>query len=234
MRRLTCARDGRDSTPGGAVVLLLVWLAAGCQTQQPPLPAPTVRPVQWHYQPSRISTFNAPHTSARWVEPGDVPAYWIPPRSLEDRNRWEGIIVHHSADDYGDAQRFHEVHKKRGWDGLGYHFVVNNGNNHNGMGDGAVEVGYRWKKQATGAHCRVDPQDNNYWNEHTIGICLVGNFEKHRPSEAQWRSLVKLCRFLQGRYPITTEKIIGHRDVKATKCPGKYLQLRDLRRRLEN
>ena len=110
---------------------------------------------------------------------------------------------------------------------MGYHFVINNGN---GKPDGMVEVGFRWPIQKTGAHCRVEGGADNHWNEHTIGIGLIGNFEKHPPTEAQYRSLAKLVHFLQQRYHFSTSKIHGHGDIEPTKCPGKHFSMTKLRR----
>ena len=145
-------------------------------------------------------------------------------------NRWEGILIHHSASDSGSAAQFDKWHKQQGWDGLGYHFVIDNGR---GGTDGRVEVGYRWRDQLTGAHCRQASRDDNYWNEHTIGICLVGNFEQHTPTPAQYESLAQLTHFLQRRYNIPTYKIRGHRDiVSSTACPGRNFSFAELHRRL--
>lgn len=217
-------------------VFFLILVQAGCQPHQgSKLPPPTVRPVQRRYNSAVTTPIYTMSETAANAEPTlSAPAGWIPPMRLSSKRNWRGIIIHHSADEAGDAIDFDQAHKNRGWDGLGYHFVINNGNNRHGRRDGTVEVGFRWRKQVKGAHCRVSPTDDNYWNEHTIGICLVGDFEKHRPTEAQWRSLVKLIWFLQQRYAVPTRRIIGHRDVKPTKCPGKYFSFGELRRRLTN
>jgi N-acetylmuramoyl-L-alanine amidase len=153
----------------------------------------------------------------------DIPSDWIPPSYLENKNRWKGIVIHHSASDCGSAETAHKYHLSRGWDGLGYQFVINNGIIKNGHGkpDGLVEVGYRWRQQKVGSHCRANGDSSNYWNKYTIGICLIGNFEKTYPTQAQMRSLVKLVRFLRQRYNIPTSQIKGHEDVKPTKCPGR-------------
>ena len=163
-----------------------------------------------------------------------APAGWQPPRHLEKRRQWRGIIVHHSASSYGCAEHEHKSHKANGWGGLGYHFVINNGVYRYGYGrpDGLVEVGYRWSRQNVGSHCRPKGDRSNYWNEHTIGICLIGDFEKTRPTQRQWASLVELIKFLQERYNIPPSQIQGHRDVKPTKCPGKNFTFGELRRRL--
>src|SRR5438270_9583625 len=49
---------------------------------------------------------------------------WFPPHSSD---RWTCIVIHHSASEEGGADRFDEWHRQRGWDELGYHFVIGNG-----------------------------------------------------------------------------------------------------------
>jgi len=141
---------------------------------------------------------------------------------------WRWIVVHHSATHRGSAAQFDDWHRNgRHWDELGYHFVIGNGT---GSADGEIEVGSRWPKQKHGAHCKVG-QDETY-NNYGIGICLVGNFEKHRPSQAQMASLARLVDYLAARYRISDARIIGHGDVDSTKCPGRYFPFDDLFRRL--
>ena len=115
---------------------------------------------------------------------------------------------------------FDRAHRARGWDELGYHFVIDNGH---GGSDGRVEVGSRWIKQKWGAHCGGTP--NNEYNNYGIGICLVGNFSKKLPSARQLRSLKKLLIFLMQRYNIPPSNVIGHRDAPGatTACPGDAL-----------
>lgn len=158
---------------------------------------------------------------------GKGPNGWIPSAKLEDKSRWKGIVIHHSAASYGDALHEDKVHRSRGFDSLGYHFVINNGLRKRGYGkaDGLVQVGERWLKQLTGAHCRENGDSSNYYNEHTIGICLIGDFEKTRPTQQQMRSLSKLVRFLKSRYRIPSRQIKGHGDIKPTKCPGKNFSI---------
>jgi N-acetylmuramoyl-L-alanine amidase-like protein len=156
-----------------------------------------------------------------------IPTDWIPPSYLENKSRWKGIVIHHSAGDYGCAAHEHKYHLSRGWDGLGYQFVINNGIIKNGYGkpNGLVEVGYRWRQQKVGSHCRANGDNSNYWNKYTIGICLIGNFERTYPTQAQMRSLAKLVKFLQQRYNIPTSQIRGHENVKPTKCPGRKFSM---------
>ena len=164
----------------------------------------------------------------------DVEAAWRS-HSQPDRD-WTWIVVHHSGGAGGDAVKFDEFHRAppRNWDELGYHFVIGNGTE---TADGQVQVGTRWLKQKHGAHCATP---SGQFNQHGVGICMVGNFEldNNRPSKRQWASLVALCSFLCREYDIPVERIIGHRDGQAaegpvtTECPGRNVDLADLRRRV--
>ena len=206
-------------------VCLFIFLT-GCASNREPMP---------------VITEVSPHADVQMLAPpvtmfekDTADADWIPSGKFEDKSRWKGIVIHHSATDFGNADYIDLCHKYEGYDGIGYDFVINNGLIKNGYGqtDGAIEATYRWKTQTTGAHCKIQTDQTNYWNEHTIGICLIGNFENTKPTEAQWASLVKLVTFLQNRYNIPFDQIKGHRDIKPTKCPGKNLTLNELKQRL--
>ncbi|HHT9152142.1 MAG TPA: peptidoglycan recognition protein family protein [Candidatus Hypogeohydataceae bacterium YC40] len=129
--------------------------------------------------------------------------------------KWSYIVIHHSASYAGNANAFDYIHRvKRGWEGgLGYHFVIGNGH---GSGDGQIEVGHRWLCQYHGAHAGVAE-----YNQHGIGICLVGNFQEDSPTPKQLASLVALIRELQQLCGIPSENVILHRHVRNTECPGR-------------
>lgn len=152
--------------------------------------------------------------------------YWepeIPVRLLPDISaqlssynnirRWKYIVIHHSATSSGNAEKFDKMHRQRGWEsGLGYDFVIGNGN---GSNNGEIEIGTRWIKQIDGAHA-----GSKEYNKYGIGICLVGNFQEERPTYSQITSLIALINYLQDRYRIPSENIILHRHIKNTECPG--------------
>jgi len=137
---------------------------------------------------------------------------WTPPGP--ERN-WQFIILHHSATDEGSAAIFDRLHRARGWDELGYHFVIGNGTN---SGNGEVEVGSRWPKQKHGAHCKV--MGHPEYNDVGIGVCLVGNFDHYRPTAAQVDACIRLTQFLKDRYGVPESRIYGHGQLKPTHCPG--------------
>ena len=117
------------------------------------------------------------------------------------------------------------MHKAKGWDELGYHFVVGNGTD---TRDGQVEVGARWPQQKWGAHAKTP--DNRY-NDFGIGVCVVGNFDLTRPTDEQVRSLSKLVAFLMRTYRIPAERVVGHSDTgRPTECPGRLMNVAQVRR----
>ena len=151
-----------------------------------------------------------------------VPRDWVP---FARANPWRWVVIHHSATPSGGAAAFDKMHKSKGWDELGYHFVIGNGTD---TRDGQVEVGPRWPRQKWGAHAKTP--DNRY-NDFGIGVCLVGNFDLTRPTDAQVRSLSKLVAHLMKTYRIPAERVVGHSDTgKPTECPGRMMNVAQVRR----
>ncbi|HTL28602.1 MAG TPA: peptidoglycan recognition family protein, partial [Tepidisphaeraceae bacterium] len=137
---------------------------------------------------------------------------------------WKYIVIHHSASTTGSMAVFDKEHRAKGWDGVGYHFVIGNGTN---SGNGQVEVTARWPIQKWGAHAKTP---DNRFNDYGIGICLVGNFDIERPTPAQTQSLAKLVAFLMQRYNIPPERVLGHGQTKPTDCPGRNLSVAAIRK----
>jgi LysM repeat protein len=154
-----------------------------------------------------------------------VPRLVVP---LSPNPQWTHIVIHHSATATGNARTLDRIHRKRGFtNGLGYHFVIDNGTA--GRRDGQLEVGRRWLRQEKGAHC-----DAGGMNQHGIGICLIGDFTHRPPSPAQLELLAALVNRLRTYYAIPRARVIRHRDVagKATACPGDRFPWATFRRRL--
>lgn len=122
---------------------------------------------------------------------------------------WRTITVHHSGTKKGNAQLFGRDHTRRRMGGLFYHFVIGNGTD---SPDGALEVGFRWRRQIKANR----PND--------IQICLVGDFNKQYVSEAQFSTLVTLMKILREDYGVPIGSVRKHEDIKGkhTACPGKH------------
>ena len=137
---------------------------------------------------------------------------------------WRYIVIHHSATTGGGAAAFHRYHVRvRGWESLGYHFVIGNGSQ---TGDGEIEVASRWQRQQAGSHVAA-----HEFNERGIGICLVGHFGHQHPTEQQMRSLDALVRYLMARYGIAADDVLGHGECPGaeTECPGRNFPIREFR-----
>ena len=143
--------------------------------------------------------------------------------------KWTKIIIHHSATPTDDALNMHRVHKARGMkNGLAYHFVISNGSRK--AYDGEVYIGSRWKGQLDGGHVK-----KLSLNKTSIGICLIGNFEKKSPTTKQLSALEGLCEYLMKRCSITKSQVTTHKIIHPghTACPGKLFSLPSLIRRLD-
>ncbi len=140
-------------------------------------------------------------------------------------NRWEYIVIHHSAGAFGDIEHLQKVHRERQGhdpiDAIPYHYVIGNGN---GLNSGEVARDWRGQLNIWGAHVS---KYNNERNKKGIGICLIGNYEHRRIPEKQYQALVSLTRKLMGEHQIKPGNVTGHGYLPGenTKCPGKHFPM---------
>lgn len=117
--------------------------------------------------------------------------------------RWQAIVIHDSASSSGSAAALDERHRRAGLGELGYHFVLGNGS---GAGDGQVENSRRWREQLDGAHS--GGPHGQWYNQHALGICLIGDGDRQAPTSAQLEQLVYLVRELQRRLGVPAENVM--------------------------
>lgn len=141
----------------------------------------------------------------------------LAPAEQAEGPRWDGIVIHHSASIQGSLDSLTRQHELQGLRGLGYHFVIGNGN---GAEDGELMVGYRWSSQLPGAH--VDGPRSEEYNATKIGICLIGDGDRRGFTAEQMSTLVQIVRGLQDEFGIPDEAVELHRDVAATSSPGRF------------
>ena len=118
------------------------------------------------------------------------------------------IAVHHSTGDphkvtVEGIARYHV--DSNGWAGIGYHYCI--------TVDGSI---YQVNDlEAIAAHVYGH-------NGTTVGVCLIGDFTKDEPPDAQRRALAWLLAHLHGMLGIPLENVKGHRDFPGqdTSCPG--------------
>lgn len=120
------------------------------------------------------------------------------------------IIIHSTATPKGmnvGAKNIDFWHKNRGFDCIGYHYVVKL--------SGVIEKGR--PDEIAGAHCK-------YRNAKSIGVCYVGGVgtngePQDTRTQAQKFALENLLKELLKKYP-TIKKITSHCDYHDTACPS--------------
>ncbi|SMB95291.1 N-acetylmuramoyl-L-alanine amidase [Desulfonispora thiosulfatigenes DSM 11270] len=120
-------------------------------------------------------------------------------------NKPDKIILHHSATDGGTFESIKRYHMQtNGWRDIGYHYLIEQ--------DGSLHKGRA--ENDTGAHCK-----EQRCNFTSLGICLVGNFDKYEPNQKQLDTLDKLLKDIFNRYGKLS--IYTHNHFAGYKtCPG--------------
>jgi N-acetylmuramoyl-L-alanine amidase len=108
-----------------------------------------------------------------------------------------------------------------GWRAIGYHFGIE-------LLNDQYEIFLGRLPHEKGAHCKAAGM-----NDHSIGVCLVGEFDSKPVPQQQLEKCISLTRYLMYAYKIKRENVIGHREVEPKKsCPGWKLDLDEFRKRL--
>ena len=135
-------------------------------------------------------------------------------------NRWQYIVIHHSAGSFGTIEFLQRVHRDRQAgdpvDAIPYHYVIGNGN---GLGMGEVASDLRREYNLWGMHVSAN---NTLKNFNGIGICLIGNFETTDVPAPQFQALVSLTRSLMQAHDIPVGNVMFHGRIRgeSTRCPG--------------
>lgn len=151
------------------------------------------------------------------------------------------VFVHHTnqPNDYdcsdvpGMLRMLEADHVRRGWDDLGYNFMVD-------------RCGTIYEGRSGGLHRTVEGAHTKGFNAHSMGIAAIGSFDEgHEVPRAMTDSIAALAAWKlrrgidpRGRARMTSSSgasrfdkgdkarfdvIAGHRDAYETTCPGKGL-----------
>lgn len=140
---------------------------------------------------------------------------WQPLEKILPQHSINKITIHHGGEDFAEnkemipylrnLQSWSRSEKK--WIDIPYHFMIDlKGNIFE-----ARPINY--------------PGDTNTDYDvagHAL-ICVVGNYEVQKLSDASLKSLVKLTAFLKQKYQVEDKNIKTHKDYTETLCPGKDL-----------
>ena len=131
-------------------------------------------------------------------------------------NKPKSYIIHHSLTDDGPVlESFSAIkrnHMAKGWSDIGYHWVLEMVNN--------KLVWFKGRAESTnGAHCKEQGM-----NSKSIGICVVGNFDKYPPTPAHYMMLAEKIAELDAKYgqlPIEPH----HLYAAYKSCPGNQFDM---------
>ncbi|MCW2750364.1 MAG: hypothetical protein JWR83_1474 [Aeromicrobium sp.] len=143
----------------------------------------------------------------------------------------KGVLLHHTAgsNSYSKSQSASIVRaiqayhmKGRGWCDIAYNFLV----------DKYGQI-FKGRDGDSNRAVRGSHAGNSAVNEETMGVSLLGNLDKVKPSTAMKNATVKLMGWRMGTTYLPAKgsyhlggkvlnRIAGHRNVVPTACPGKY------------
>ena len=141
---------------------------------------------------------------------------------IETKWRWNGtlstrahtdyIALHHAEASTCTAEQVDRWHKENGWSGIGYHFFVRK--------DGSI---YRGRPlTAMGAHV-------SGMNNCSIGICAEGKYSTETMPDAQKKAICRLLVYLKDNNYYPDAKIVGHKEIGDSDCPGRNYPLEDIK-----
>lgn len=145
-----------------------------------------------------------------------IETNWSWRTALSRRPYTNYIALHHAAAKTCTAKQIDDWHKSNGWSGIGYHFFVRK--------DGSIYRGRPIDK--IGSHVL-------HRNSESVGVCAEGDYDKEPTMpEAQKRAIKELLRYLKSIYP--SAKIVGHREIGESDCPGRYYPLEEMKTTYNN
>ena len=123
------------------------------------------------------------------------------------------VVIHHEAG-YTGLQAVNELHRQR------FDFKSSLG----------FYVGYQYYCDTKGVmtQTRSETEEGAHtlggWNQKSIGICLMGNFETGTPTKPQLDALSELLGEIRLRHGTSLDKIYYHGELWQTLCPGRNLK----------
>jgi hypothetical protein len=192
-------------SPSPSPILPTAEVIVSVNTLAPRFQRPTIIPrVDWGALPPDHTAVN----ESGFFSEDNSEGWRIYEGNLEDI--YQTIIIHHSAFyEETDLQTIRTVQSehfsKRGWADIGYHFCVGQ--------SGIIYEGRDWNVRGT----HVEG-----YNTGSLGICLLGDFMREAPTDAQLQSSLALINWTSER--LRMSYIATHRDFNPlTECPGDNL-----------
>lgn len=139
----------------------------------------------------------------------------------------KAIVIHHSATPFNSsisALKENCLHwlsedRRRYWISRGYqadyhYFITSNGEIFTGQPESLASF-----------HCGDD-----YWNEHSLAVCCIGNLDNSKMPDKMLDALVKQVSILEMKYKCVIKL---HREIVATACPGRFFRYQEFLKKLK-
>ena len=135
------------------------------------------------------------------------------------------VYIHHTvssnpktdADQIAHMRSWQNQHMAQGWPDIGYNFVIAKG-----PGDEGKKA-----NRFAGRGWGVKPTAQGNYNSTGYAISAMGNFETMKANDKLIDAIVKQIRNgIEKGWLLPNVKVLGHRDVYATACPGRNLYAR--------
>lgn len=138
------------------------------------------------------------------------------------------ITFHHDGDPVGFAdtdfaqtaqylERIRAYHAKTGFEDIAYHYAID-------------RAGRVWELRSIayrGEHVRPGYDTHHVlhkWNDHNVGVVVLGNFMLQNPSEAQKQRIIAFGAQLRKHYRLAIAQVKVHQELVTTECPGIHLR----------
>jgi len=136
---------------------------------------------------------------------------------LLPRYRFDSIVLHHSASWHDNYESIRAYHRTKWWvQDAAYHLILSNGNTDVPLGH--LEATGRYKNLSYSI-ATMNPR----YNLRAIHVCVIGNYHERPVSRSMRPVIGHALKSLMDKYNIPRDRIVFHRDIGATVCPGKYI-----------
>jgi len=136
------------------------------------------------------------------------------------------LVLHHGACPRTWTRAEVEwVHLARGFRDVGYHDLIRQPTDRDPVQiilGRPYDLDEVWEPWEYGAHARGN-------NRVSYGVCLIGNFHEERLPDPMLRAAVDLFAVACRRWGLDERAVKGHKELSATACPGKHVDLEYLR-----
>lgn len=134
---------------------------------------------------------------------------------------FDNIIIHNSASSFGCVREIRRWHMEKGWNDIGYHFVILNGRIIKNFDipsmNGSIEAGRYLDEDLMVEANEIGAHTLGY-NDKSIGICMVG---VDCFTHLQKKSLNWLLFDLIAQFNLSVDAVIGHYETESGKAQGK-------------